>query len=769
MPRVGEAWYDLNVRDGKLVAGFSGAERKAKASGKAVEAGFGKPAQDAVDNTTQRVTRFGGAIGKAQGATSRFGGVMHNVGMGVLQGVGIAGFMGATAAAGMLVEGIGRSITAASDLQETISKSGVVFGKNAAEIEAWSRNAATAMGLSQNAALGAAATYGNLFVSLGLTTDKAGDMSTSLVQLASDLASFNNVDPTEALDALRSGLVGETEPLRRFGVNLNEATLSQKALELGLISTTKGTLPAAAKAQAAYALILDQTKTAQGDYARTADGFANRQRTAAAKVEDAFAKMGEAIVPIAAQVIPILTDAMVALIGVFGDVIRWVQDFIAENKILFDLLGTMARIAFGGMIAALQTLAEITGWALGVVGDALGALISFARPAIELFIGLVKNVVDVAAQIPGPWQDAAKQVSATLTDIQTDMKSWGVNTNREAAAAARDIPPNMAQPIAAGAPMVGAAAEAGITDPITGAAKQASRDAASEAKKTPSEIAKSLRDGQFDVKEASEALRDVQKTALSKTKEIAKLEGFLSGDELAKALRSKKPAVRAEAEAWKAAAEERLFALQNGVPKLALKTGQSYADALAQKKTEVSRAAKAHTDAVNAKYAAFEDKSERWGYNTGKTYADGIANSTGWLKHQVDAYLTAAKARLKALSPPKEGPLTDIDEWGTKLGQTYADAFAKASRYFGGAVVEFTMPARNALAPSSVASMAPGASASAAAPAAAPITLAPVYAPLIGTATTAQLQEAARVLTTSIAREMGARGLLPRTPGLSYG
>ena len=74
-----------------------------------------------------------------------------------------------------------------------------------------------------------------------------------------------------------------------------------------------------------------------------------------------------------------------------------------------------------------------------------------------------------------------------------------------------------------------------------------------------------------------------------------------------------------------------------------------------------------------------------------------------------------------------------------------------------------------ALAPSSVASMAPGASASAAAPAAAPITIAPVYAPLIGTATTAQLQEAARVLTTSIAREMGARGLLPKTPGLSYG
>lgn len=768
MPKVGEAWYDLNVRDEKLVAGFSGAERRARSSGKQVEGAFGEPAQKAIDNTTKSATRFGGVMGKLPVPTQRFGGVMSNLGMGVMQGVGIAGFMGATAAAGAFVEGIGRSITAASDLNETLSKSRVVFRGHADEVIAWSENSAEAMGMSQNAALGAAATYGNLFVSLGLAEEQAGSMSTSLVGLAGDLASFNNVDPTEALDALRSGLVGETEPLRRFGVNLNEATLSQKAMEMGLISTTKGTLPAAAKAQAAYALILEQTKTAQGDFARTSDGLANRQRIAAAKVEDAFASMGQAILPLAAEIVPVVTDAFVGLINVIGGVIKWIQNFIGENKVLFDLLGLVARVAIGALILAFSTLANIVSSVFGVIGQVLTGIVTFIRPAIETFIGLVQNVIDVAAQIPGPWQDTAKSMSMTLGQMKREVSDWGTSTVQTATTTGATVPGAVAGPIAAGAPQVATAAATGITDPIVTATSGAAVAAGKEAAATPAEIAKSLQDGQFDVKTAIDSLKDVQKNSLSKTKEIAKLEAFLTGDALAKALKSKKPAVRAEADAWKAAAEERLWALKNGVPELARKTGISYADALEKKKKEVAAAAAAHTKAVRQKYVDFEEGVDAWGRKTGRSYADGIYNSTGWLKHQVDAYLNVAKARLKALSPPEEGPLKEIDRWGEKLGQTYADAFAKSSNYFGFRAEEFTMPARSVLAPTAVASIAPGASAAPAPAAGAPITISPVYAPLIGTATTAQLQEAARVLTTSIAREMGARGLLPRTPGLSY-
>ncbi|HXJ67012.1 MAG TPA: hypothetical protein VNN79_24925, partial [Actinomycetota bacterium] len=84
------------------------------------------------------------------------------------------------------------SIKSASDLGETVSKVGVVFKANAARVLAFGKTSASALGLSQNAALSAAATYGNLFVSMGLTADKSADMSLALVKLASDLASFNN-------------------------------------------------------------------------------------------------------------------------------------------------------------------------------------------------------------------------------------------------------------------------------------------------------------------------------------------------------------------------------------------------------------------------------------------------------------------------------------------------------------------------------------------------------------------------------------------------
>jgi hypothetical protein len=179
------------------------------------------------------------------------------------------------------------SVAAASDLSETQSKVSVVFGKSSAAVLAFGKTSAVAMGESTQQAEEAAATFGNLFVSMKLGQPKAAQMSTTMVKLASDLASFNNTNPADALEALRAGLVGEVEPLRRYGVNLNDAQLRQEAVALGLEKTTKNVLPPAIRAQAAYALILDQTKTAQGDFQRTSGGLANQQRILSASFEDA--------------------------------------------------------------------------------------------------------------------------------------------------------------------------------------------------------------------------------------------------------------------------------------------------------------------------------------------------------------------------------------------------------------------------------------------------------------------------------------------------
>jgi hypothetical protein len=212
-------------------------------------------------------------------------------------------------------------ISSASTLQESISKINAVFGSSSKTIIAWSETTAKALGISQQKALEAAGTYGNLFQAFGIGAPEAQQMSVRLVELAADMASFNNVPIDDALLALRSGLSGETEPLKRYGVALNEAALKNKALEMGLISNTKGTLPQAIKTQAAYALILEQTSIQQGDVARTSDGVAFKMKSFGAQVEDIKSKIGTALIPIFSALMSFLNDKVIPVFVEFSNII----------------------------------------------------------------------------------------------------------------------------------------------------------------------------------------------------------------------------------------------------------------------------------------------------------------------------------------------------------------------------------------------------------------------------------------------------------------
>jgi hypothetical protein len=188
------------------------------------------------------------------------------------------------------------SIMAASDLEEAITKVNVVFGRGSAEVEAFGKNSATALGISSAAALEAAGTYGNLLQAFGIGQREAQGMSTSLVQLAADMASFNNTSIDQAITALRSGLSGETEPLKRYGVALQDVRLKTEALRMGLIKTTSTALTPAVKAQAAYALIIKDTTLAQGDFARTSDGVANSLKILSASANNAQTIIGTKLI-----------------------------------------------------------------------------------------------------------------------------------------------------------------------------------------------------------------------------------------------------------------------------------------------------------------------------------------------------------------------------------------------------------------------------------------------------------------------------------------
>ncbi len=254
------------------------------------------------------------------------------------------------------------AVKAASDLNESITKTQAVFGKSAKAMLKWSETSATAMGMSRQQALEASATFGNLFIAMKLPQKGAVDMARGLTLLAADIASFNNVPIEEALAALRSGLTGEIAPLRRFGVNLTDATLKEKAFAMGLTKTTVGALKPAAKAQAAYALIMEQTATTQGDFARTSEGLANKTRILRAQLTDIAAKLGTELLP----VITDLASHLSSMLQTFSKLSPGMRSFAVKAALVAAAIGPTSWLAGGGIKLVLGLAAaykQVAKWA----------------------------------------------------------------------------------------------------------------------------------------------------------------------------------------------------------------------------------------------------------------------------------------------------------------------------------------------------------------------------------------------------------------------
>jgi len=374
---------DVKTLSVRLEAQIQGYLARMGAAGAATE-GFGRKVDTSVGRADGRIRTL------EKSAAS---------GIGALGGLGKAGaLLGVTFGAAKAVDFLRNSVTAASDLNETVSKSGVVFGSAADGVERFGERSAKALGISKNEAIGAAATFGNLFVGMKIGQQPAADMSTRLVTLAGDLASFNNVDPGVALEALRSGLVGETEPLRRFGVNLNQASIEQEALRLGLISTTKDALTPAAKAQASYSLILQQSKTAQGDFARTSGGLANQQRILSAEWKNAQAAVGKQLLPAMVGLAHFATGTLIpainGVIGVVGDIVSVIDRFPGPVK--------QSVAVLGGLVLGLYALSR-----------ASAGIRTLVAPALDLLLG--KKVAQIAtneALIASEGQLAAAELAA---------------------------------------------------------------------------------------------------------------------------------------------------------------------------------------------------------------------------------------------------------------------------------------------------------------------------------------------------------------------
>ena len=302
---------------------------------------------------------------------------------------------------------LAKSLQNASDLNEEINKTKVVFGSASKSVLAFSDTTANALGISKSEALGAAGAFGNMFKTIGLAEGESADMSKKLVTLAADMASFNNEDPSEMLDKLRSGLSGEAEPLRRFGVLLSEAAVKEEAYSTG-IAKRGAKLTEAQKVQARYSLILKQTAVQQGDFERTSGGMANLMRRLKANFKDASAVIGTAL-------LPKITDLAVKLNDLVVKNGPAIQDFANKLPGAFDkALAFAEKIPWGTIAAGLESATQWAGRLfdvfLGLPPEvqttiiALAGLNKLSGGAVsgivsELGKGLIKGVLGINAGV----------------------------------------------------------------------------------------------------------------------------------------------------------------------------------------------------------------------------------------------------------------------------------------------------------------------------------------------------------------------------------
>jgi hypothetical protein len=265
------------------------------------------------------------------------------------------------------------AIQGASDLNEAGTKVEAIFGKaGKAMVDSFAGKGAKALGQTQLAVLNASATFGTFGKAAGLSGKDLAKFSTGLAGLSTDFSSFFNTSPETAVEAIGAALRGESEPIRQFGILLDEASLKAEAMRLGLLKPTKdtskimsaqarllssqqkyndvveksgkgsveaikaqaslgsaqaalakatsgtvGPLTQQQKILAANSLIYKQSRDAQGDFKKTSAGLANQQRILSAQFKDTRSSLGKQLLPAAVKFTTSLNDRMLpGLIGV---------------------------------------------------------------------------------------------------------------------------------------------------------------------------------------------------------------------------------------------------------------------------------------------------------------------------------------------------------------------------------------------------------------------------------------------------------------------
>jgi hypothetical protein len=349
-----------------------------------------------MDGTAAAVNSQLGVVTGASAAVGRKGGVAMGAGLaGGLKAAGTIGLaLGAVGLLSSVTDYFRDSVGLASDLQESANALSVTFGEQSEQISQLGETAATRLGLS-NIAFNQLATQFSAFA--GTIAGEGGDVVGVIDELTTrgaDFASVYNLDVNEALRLFQSGLAGETEPLRRYGLDLSAASVEAFALANGIGNAT-GTLTEAEKVQARYGLLLQQTAKTQGDFANTSDSLANSQRIANAQFENAQARIGEALLPAAEKFSAWMLEDGVPLVERLVDLFIELEPAISFVVDLFLQDLEMRAGVLGATLDLIDALEDGT----VTLEEFRAAFVQLPEPLQEAIIGITQFMLDLGLGI----------------------------------------------------------------------------------------------------------------------------------------------------------------------------------------------------------------------------------------------------------------------------------------------------------------------------------------------------------------------------------
>lgn len=278
----------------------------------------------------------------------------------------------------------GAAVNLAKDFNESLNKVDVAFKGSAYEVEAFAKTTLKSFGIAEGTALDMAALFGDMATSMGLSTKEAAGLSTSLVGLAGDLASFKNMNIEEVTTALNGIFTGETESLKRLGVVMTETNLKAFALANGFKKKYEE-MSQGEKVMLRYQYVMKSTANAHGDFERTGGGVANQMRMLSESLKEVGTQFGQVMLPFVNKVV----KALNGLVASIGNTSEATKGFIvvlgaiaaAAGPVLFAIGAISGNIVSGfttakKAVTALYSVIMANPWialatAVGIAGLAL--------------------------------------------------------------------------------------------------------------------------------------------------------------------------------------------------------------------------------------------------------------------------------------------------------------------------------------------------------------------------------------------------------------